>query len=68
MSYPEAASIVAFLIQRDGEIRFRDLYRGLGDPDSQASYQRNEEVLRGLYGFSIEELETAWRAHLECQE
>lgn len=62
VSYPEAASIVAFLVRRYGMGRFRELYRRLGNSSSP----NGEEILLDLYGVTIGALDSSWRAQLTC--
>jgi len=66
VSYPQAASVVAFLVERFGIARFRELYGRL-ESDTAANIQRrNEAVLAELYGMDSAALDSAWIAWLNC--
>jgi hypothetical protein len=67
IAYPEAASVTAFLIERYGIERFRDLYARLRNTTNSGELRRNEEILEGAYGLGPGALELAWRAWLPCR-
>jgi hypothetical protein len=66
IAYPEAASITAFLIERYGLERFRDLYSRLRSSTDSAELRRNGEVLAEIYGRDLAAIDAAWRAWLRC--
>ncbi|HEU5219374.1 MAG TPA: hypothetical protein VFU23_11990, partial [Gemmatimonadales bacterium] len=67
VSYPESASVVAFLIQRYGIERFRQLYARLQSSSAEPELRRNAQVLEELYGADVDAIERAWVAWLACQ-
>jgi hypothetical protein len=68
ISYPEAASVTAFLIERYGVERFRDGYARLRNTSDEAGLRRNEELLKEIFGDGVEEIERAWKTWLRCSD
>jgi hypothetical protein len=67
IAYPEAASVTAFLIERYGSERFRDLYGRLRNTTNPVELRRNEQILEESYGLRLEAIELTWRAWLQCE-
>lgn len=67
VAYPEAASIVKYLVTVRGIESFRAAYRRMRAPDDAAARRDNERVLRELFGETPQSLEAAWRANLACR-
>ena len=66
ITYPEAASITAFLIDQYGIARFRDLYARLRNTTDVVELRRNEQILEDIYGRGVVAIDLAWRASLAC--
>jgi len=66
VSYPQAASIVKYLIEVEGVERFREAYRVLVNGDEQARFGQNEQAFARIFGKSLVDLEQAWRRALPC--
>jgi len=66
VSYPQAASVVAFLVERFGIERFRELYGRLESDTAVSIQRRNEAVLAELYGMDSAALDSVWIAWLNC--
>ncbi|MFI5311496.1 MAG: peptidase MA family metallohydrolase [Gemmatimonadales bacterium] len=66
ISYPESASITAYLIDRYGRERFGDLYGAMRNTTNAADQAHNEQLLAAATGQDLAEIERAWRAWLAC--
>jgi hypothetical protein len=61
VAYPEAASIVGFLIETHGLARFREGFAVLANSGEPDEVKRNEAEWLRVFGQSIEQTEAAWR-------
>jgi len=66
VSYPEAASVVQYLIETMGLERFREVYRTLRRTTSANELLRNQAALSRILGVTLDEMEEAWRIWLRC--
>jgi hypothetical protein len=66
VAYPEAASVVAFLIKQYGIERFRDAYSRLRSSTNPDDLRRNDLLFEEIYGRSVAAIEEAWRGSLPC--
>jgi hypothetical protein len=64
VSYPEAASLVKFLITSYGPEKFRLAYSSLKNADDPQGVDGNRQTLKRIYGASPQEIERAWLAGL----
>ncbi len=62
VSYPEAASVVEFLIEEYGNDKFLRAYKELKNSDDTGVKQQNIKTLERIYGKSLTELEIQWQA------
>jgi hypothetical protein len=63
VAYPQAASLVKFLLERYGLERFRQLFRLATETEGPAG-ERTEGALEQALGASLGELEAEWRAEI----
>lgn len=66
VSYPQAASVVKYLIETYGLDPFRRAYRSLESPNGHQTVVSNERAFRDIYGLGIVELEQNWLDHLSA--
>jgi hypothetical protein len=66
LAYPQAASIVHYLIATKGLEPFRQAYRELANSDDPERLQHNRQAWRNIFGESLEETEAAWLRSLDC--
>jgi len=64
VSYPEAASLVKFLINTYGLEKFRLAYSSLKNADDPQGVDSNRHTFKRVYGASPQEIERAWLAGL----
>lgn len=64
VSYPEAASLVKFLIKSYGLEKFRLAYSSLKNADDPQGLDGNRQTFKRIYGASAQEIERAWLAGL----
>jgi hypothetical protein len=67
IAYPEAASLVKYLIELRGLALFREAYRTLRSTDDSAEVAANEEAFARIFGESLAAIEASWRRYLACQ-
>lgn len=67
VAYPQAASVVKYLVIARGLDRFREAYRRMRAPDDSTALRENTRVLEDLYGETPASLDAAWRASLACR-
>lgn len=60
VSYPQAASIVKYLIEVHGAERFRSAYQRLQISKEHERITKNVEVFTEIYGISLREIEREW--------
>jgi hypothetical protein len=68
VAYPQAGSVVKYLIEVIGLVPFREAYSVLVSSDEPGRIQENEEAFARIFGESLREVERAWRNSLECSE
>ncbi|NOR65796.1 MAG: hypothetical protein GQ528_00385 [Woeseiaceae bacterium] len=61
VAYPEAASFVKFLIDTYDKDKFLKAYRTLRNSSDKSVQLQNAEVLQGIYGRSLDELNNEWK-------
>jgi hypothetical protein len=66
IAYPEAASVIAFLIAQYGIERFRDAYSRLRSSTNPDDVRWNDQLFEEIYGRNVAAIESAWRASLPC--
>jgi hypothetical protein len=64
VSYPEAASLVKFLISSYGLEKFRLAYSSLKNAADPQGVEDNRQTLKRIYGASPQEIERAWLTSL----
>jgi hypothetical protein len=64
VSYPEAASLVKFLIKSYGLEKFRLAYSSLKNADDPKGVEANRQTFKRIYGAFPQEIERAWLAGL----
>lgn len=64
ISYPEAASVVKYLIEKYGLEKFRGAYKSLENSSNAAVIRKNKQTFRGIYGKLPTELEPEWLSAL----
>jgi hypothetical protein len=64
VSYPEAASLVKFLIKSYGLEKFRLAYSSLKNADDPQGVEANRQTFKRIYGGFPREIEGAWLAGL----
>jgi hypothetical protein len=64
VSYPEAASLVKFLIKSYGLEKFRLAYSSLKNADDPQGVEANRQTFKRIYGAFPQEIEGAWLAGL----
>jgi hypothetical protein len=64
VAYPEAASVVRYLIETYGVDKFRAIYRDLADAEGSEA-ERTSTVLKSVLGISVARLERGWRREIE---
>jgi hypothetical protein len=62
IAYPEAASVVKYLIKVRGMDSFRETYRTLIATDDPAQQEKNFSMLGAILGITVSDLERDWRA------
>ena len=65
VAYPEAASIVKFLVEHYGVARFRDAFRTLMSSDEQDDRARNRVAFARIFGASLGDVERTWRTEID---
>lgn len=66
VAYPQAASVVKYLIEVSGFDRFRRAYGTLLNGDDPDRIKRNEGLFTEIYGQSLDDVERAWQRRLSC--
>ena len=66
IAYPEAASLVKFLVDTYGLVPFRRAYHTLVATDSAAVREGNRASFERIFGIGILQTERRWREHLQC--
>jgi hypothetical protein len=64
IAYAESASIVKFLIEKEGLAKFREAYASLKNDSDPETVARNCGLLERIYGRSLEDIERDWRQAL----
>lgn len=67
ISYPQAASVVKYLVETHGWEKFLEAFRELQGDDSQEGIQANRVIFRRIFGASVEEIESAWLKNLQSR-
>lgn len=60
VSYPQSASIVKYLIETYGIEKFINLYKSLQNSSDPQVKQENRDIVKKIYGQSLQELEKQW--------
>jgi hypothetical protein len=60
ISYPEAASVVKYLVETYGLQKFRQLYQQAKNSSRAAEGLKNKEILKEIYGKPLSEIEQEW--------
>jgi|GEM_PF-1827517 len=68
VTYPQASSIVKFLIERVGFEKFLDGYRALGTGEAKASKEAGLAAFQKHFAMDPSTLEREWRASLEASD
>lgn len=67
IGYLEAAALVQYLYETYGSGAFNEFYRTIEMPDRKTDAQVIDAALRGNFGLSFADLETAFRSYLATQ-
>jgi len=67
-SYPEAASVVKYLVEKYGLEKFRAAYKSLQNSSDPQIIQKNKQAFREIYGKLPVEMEAEWLENLPPEQ
>lgn len=60
VSYPQAASVVKYLVATFGRERLMEAYRRLQNANEKAAVEENRRLFREIFGATLKKVEDAW--------